>query len=241
MPGAGGASVGRMDSRRVLPTPAPVPAAELPATSPEALRRVAAEQAAAVRRHARTGLAGLAGTILLAGVLVAALRDHGFAAEHPGSISLDGSLVALLLVLAGGAAAQAATALRAGRLATRGPAPVPCSVQRLSTDTRMRRDYLLLHREGAGGAGGAGGTESSGGTARPVLVRCDRDAGLARLPERCTGTLVAGGRFGPVIIGTPDLPPITGHAGRYERLLPRNLRRDWVRAAVAGRQRAKTD
>ena len=219
-----------MDSRRQpAASPSGSPAVAMPATSPEALREVAARQAAAVRRHLRTGLAGLAGTVLLAGVLVAALRDPRFVAAHPGSITLDGSLLALLLVLAGWAASQALLAARARRLAARGPAPVRCSVHRLNADTRMRRDYLLLHREGADGAD------------TPVLVRCERDAGLARLPERCAGSLVASGRFGPVIIGTPDLPPITGHAGRYERLLPRNLRADWVRAAVAGRQRAKTD
>jgi hypothetical protein len=218
-----------MDSRQPVPGSSCPPAPELPATSPGALRQLAAAQVAAVRRHVRTGLAGLAGAVLLAGVLTAALRDPRFVAAHPGSITLDGSLVALLLVLAGWAASQALLALRAGRLATRGPAPVPCSVHRLNADTRMRRDYLLLRREGTNGA------------AVSVLVRCDREAGLTQLPERCAGSLVAVGRFGPVIIGTPDLPPIIGHAGRYERLLPRNLRADWVRAAVAGRHRAETD
>ncbi|BEP16138.1 hypothetical protein acdb102_44490 [Acidothermaceae bacterium B102] len=169
-----------------------------------------------MRKHAAVGLICGGALVLLAALLVAGITD-GFASGHPGAIVLDAALMGLLLSLVLGSVANAWSAWRFGARIAPSGAAVACRVRRLTPESRMRKDYLLV---------------TAGG--RTVLVRCSEDAPTASLAEVIDGSVLGWPtRRGGIVLVLPHVGLLAATVGRYHRHLPKALRSDYSAGRLA--------
>lgn len=187
-----------------------------PPPRPEITALLAARRAW-LRKHAVVGGLCASAVVVLAGVLLAGIRE-GFAVGHPGAIMFDAALMGVLLSLAAGSAANAWSAWRFGSRLGAGAVETPCQVRRLAPETRMRKDYLLLLVDG-----------------RSVLVRVAEDAPTSAMAEVITGAVLGWPTSrGGVVLVLPHHPPVAATVGRYHRHLPRALRAEFSAGRLGG-------
>jgi hypothetical protein len=187
-----------------------------PASRPE-ITALLAVRRAWLRKHALVGGLCAFAVLLLAGLLLAGVRE-GFAAGHPGAIMFDAALMGVLLSLAAGSAANAWSAWRFGSRLGAEAVETPCQVRRLAPETRMRKDYLLLVVDG-----------------RSSLVRVTEDAPTNAMAEVISGAVLGWpARRGGVVLVLPHHPPVAATVGRYHRHLPRALRAEFSAGRLGG-------